>query len=84
MKNIWLSSLADLEHLKEIRVNRFCFVNLNEKTIRIELHGFTDNSNAGYCAVVYLKVVTSSAVKVFFLASKTKVTPLKVLSIPRL
>ena len=84
IKNIWLSFLADLEHLKEIRVNRFCFVNLNEKTIRIELHGFTDNSNAGYCAVVYLKVVTSSAVKVFFLASKTKVTPLKVLSIPRL
>ena len=28
--------------------------------------------------------MTSSTVKVFFLASKTKVTPLKVLSIPRL
>ena len=34
--------------------------------------------------MVYLKVVTSSAVKVFFSASKTKVTPLKVLSTPRL
>ena len=40
------------------------------------------SSNTVYCAVVYLKVVKSSAVKVFFLAFKTKATPLKVLSIP--
>ena len=70
--------------MKEIRVNRFRFVNSNGKIIRIELHVFADSSNTVYCAVVYLKVVTSSIVKVFFLASKTKVTPLKVLSIPRL
>ena len=68
INNIWLSFLAD----------RFCFVNLNEKVILIELNGFADSSNTVYCAVVYLKVVTSSAVKVFFLASKTEVTPLKV------
>ena len=84
IKNIWLSFLDDLEHLKEIRVNRFCFVNLNEKIIRIELHGFTNSSNTVYCAVIYLKVVTTSAFKIFFLASKTKVTPSKVLSTPRL
>ena len=70
--------------MKEIRVNRSCFVNLNEKIIRIELDGFADSSNTVYCAVVYLKVVISSTVKVFFLASKTNVTPLKILSIPRL
>ena len=40
IKNIWLSFLFDLENLKEIRVDRFCFVNLNEKMISIELHGF--------------------------------------------
>ena len=73
INNIWLSFLAD----------RFCFVNLNEKVILIELNGFADSSNTVYCAVVYLKVVTS-AVKVFFLASKTKVIPLKVLNILRL
>ena len=73
-----------LEHLKEIRVNRFCFVNLNEKIICIEIHAFADSSSTVYCAFVYLKVVTSSTVKDFFLASKTKVTPFKVLSIPRL
>ena len=78
IKNIWLSFLADLEHLKEIRANRFCLVNLNGNIIRIELHGFADKSNAVCCAVVYLKVVTSSAVKVFFLASKTKVTRVRV------
>ena len=78
IKNIWLSFLADLEHLKEIGVNRFCLVNLNGKIICIELHGFADKSNAVCCAVVYLKVVTSSAVKVFFLACKTKVTRVRV------
>ena len=83
INNILFSFLTDFEHLKEIRVNRFCFVNLNEKVILIELNGFADNSNTVYCAVVHLKVVTS-AVKVFFLASKTKVIPLKVLSILRL
>ena len=45
IKNIWLSFLSDLEHLKEIRLNRFCFVNLNEKIIPIKLHGFADSSD---------------------------------------
>ena len=55
IKNIWLSFLSDLEHLKESRVNCFCFVNLNEKIISIELHGFADSSNTVYCVAVFLK-----------------------------
>ena len=46
IKNIWLSFLSDLEHLKEIRLHRFCFVNLNERIIPIKLHGFADSSDA--------------------------------------
>ena len=48
IKNIRLSFLFDLENLKEITVDRFCFVNLNEKIISIELHGFADSSNRVY------------------------------------
>ena len=46
IKNIWLSFLSDLEHLKEIRLHCFCFVNLNERIIPIKLHGFADSSDA--------------------------------------
>ena len=57
-----------------------------------KFHSLVDSSNSVYCAdssnsaycVVYLKVLTSSKIKVSFLVSKTKVTPLKVLSIPHL
>ena len=37
-----------------------------------------------YCAIVYTHIVTSISVRVSLLASKTKVAPLKVLTIPRL
>ena len=50
-----------------------------------ELHGFCDSSKTLYCAVIYVRVVTKGGmVKVFFWTSKTKVSPLKVLTIPRL
>ena len=49
---------------------------------RVELHGFSDSSVLVYCAVVYLRVVFESEVKVFFLCAKNKVATLKKLTIP--
>ena len=52
---------------------------------KVELHGFSDSSNLVYCAIVYLRLVCENdEVDVFFLSSKSKVAPLKTLSIPRL
>ena len=45
------------------------------------LHGFCDASSAAYAAVIYLSVNSESA---HFVASKTRVSPLTQLSIPRL
>ena len=50
----------------------------------MEIHGFCDSSKELYCAVVYFRFVYNESVKVSFLAAKTKVAPLKTLTIPRL
>ena len=51
---------------------------------QIELHGFSDSSLELYFAVIYLRFISDCGVTVFFLASKTKVAPLKKLTILRL
>ncbi|XP_045541422.1 uncharacterized protein LOC123722904 [Papilio machaon] len=52
---------------------------------RFELHGFSDASAAAYAAVVYGRVVQSDdEVKVSLIMSKTKVAPLKQVTLPRL
>ena len=50
----------------------------------VQLHGFCDSSELAYCAVIYIRKQTSSGVNVMLVTSKTKVAPLKKLSIPRL
>ena len=78
---IWKSFLFELESLKEVRVPRFVLV---EAVEHVELHGFSDSSKEVYCAVVYLRVLYKNSVKVSLLSSKTKVAPMKELTIPRL
>ena len=65
-----------------LRENIFVFV--EEKVNKTFLLGFADSSNQVYCGVDYLRIETSIGVRVKFVASKTKVAPIKALSIPRL
>nr|XP_022908092.1 uncharacterized protein LOC111419507 [Onthophagus taurus] len=50
----------------------------------IELHGFADASTSAFGVVVYLRVSRADDVRVSLLFSKTKVAPLKRVTIPRL
>ncbi|XP_042874774.1 uncharacterized protein LOC122254950 [Penaeus japonicus] len=51
----------------------------------IELHGFGDASEKGYGACVYLRVpVDNSSFKVSLVMSKSRVAPIKALTLPRL
>ena len=51
----------------------------------MELHGFSDASGKAYAAVVYLRVVFEDGfISSRFIASKSRVAPLKQLSIPKL
>ncbi|GFS67956.1 DUF1758 domain-containing protein [Trichonephila clavipes] len=54
-------------------------------TIRIEIHGFSDASERAYAAVVYIKCFNESGQsQTRLLCSKSRVAPLKTLTIPRL
>ena len=71
--------------LREVlRISRFAFVGINESIQSATLHGFSDSSKSCYAAVLYLQIVISTCIKVQFLTAKTKVAPLKEMSIARL
>ncbi|GFX88959.1 hypothetical protein TNCV_2852591 [Trichonephila clavipes] len=50
----------------------------------VELHGFSDASSLAYAAAIYCRQKHNGKIKVQLLVSKTKVAPVKQVSIPRL
>ncbi|KRY06112.1 hypothetical protein T12_10088, partial [Trichinella patagoniensis] len=50
----------------------------------MDLHGFADASGSAYGAVVYLRLHGNGKVEVRFLAAKSRVAPIRKLSLPRL
>ena len=82
--SVWYAFLSDLEALKEIEVNRFSFVEITAIILTVTIYGFSDSSSQVYCGVCYLQIKTSVGIRVHFIAGKTKVAPLKLITIPRL
>lgn len=79
----WLNFRQELPHLEKLKIPRWTGNSKIDKLI--ELHGFSDASEKAYAAVVYIKVVDlEDNVKVAILAAKTKVAPIKSISLPRL
>ncbi|XP_046857876.1 uncharacterized protein LOC124451299 [Xenia sp. Carnegie-2017] len=81
---IYLEWIEDLVRVQRIKINRCVYSEVIERVESCELHGFGDASEKAYCAVVYFVRRTSSTVHVKLLAAKTRVAPLKKLTIPRL
>ncbi|XP_029674246.1 uncharacterized protein LOC115242242 [Formica exsecta] len=78
----WLEFQAELPLLESIRVPRW----LNSGTgCRREIHGFADASERAYAAVAYLRTEDREGrVEVALVTAKTKVAPLKQITLPRL
>ncbi|XP_072160829.1 uncharacterized protein [Bemisia tabaci] len=78
----WKKYTEELIKISEIRIPRH--VSLIDG-VKFDLVGFSDASKLGYSGNVYLRVESSSGeVKTSLLMAKTKVAPLKPMSIPRL
>ncbi|XP_076301440.1 uncharacterized protein LOC143219321 [Lasioglossum baleicum] len=79
----WTAYFNILPQLSSVKIPRW--TGLHSNSIAIELHGFADASHRAYAAVVYLRVLHSlSDIQVTLLTAKSKVAPLKTISIPRL
>ncbi|XP_050452141.1 uncharacterized protein LOC126851845 [Cataglyphis hispanica] len=79
----WSRFQADLPRLEEIRVQRR--VPISEADARVELHGFADASERAYVAVVYARTeIRQGEIKVALVSAKTRVAPLRTMSLPRL
>ena len=79
---VWLSNLTDL---RKSMIDR-CLqpVDMGNVTT-IELHHFADASQKGYGAVSYLRLVNEAGdIHCALLMSKSKLTPIKYQTIPRL
>ena len=74
----WIDFWSELPLLEQLEIPRW-FEILSRSDF--QLHGFADASEKAYAAVVYL---VASNGKRTLIAAKTKVTPIKTLSVPRL
>lgn len=77
----WLIIREELTSLAKLSIPRW-FNTWSDSAV--ELHGFSDASQLAMAAVVYLSVHNPTGATISFVCSKTKVAPLKRLSIPRL
>ena len=55
-----------------------------EPPYSIRIRGFCDASENAYAVVTYLRMESATAIKVSYLMAKTRVAPVKPVSIPRL
>lgn len=84
LKEEWKFIRKDLGNVNQVRVRRWLNT-ISTEVERITLHGFCDASEKAYAAVVYCRTQTSEGdIKISLIASRTKVAPVRTISLPRL
>lgn len=79
----WVDFKQQLVHLRELQIPRW--VGIGSGTREIQLHGFCDASERAYGACVYVRTNSdSSECRIELLISKSRVAPIKAVSLPRL
>ena len=80
----WIRWRSELDSLSTKHIPR-CYYRKDSHLVSIELHGFCDASENAYVGVIYFRMVDSTGnVQTSLVTSKTKVAPIKRLTIPRL
>ena len=84
IRDAWLRWRSELPSLSRKPIPR-CYFPQEARIVSFQLHGFSDASEDAYAGVVYLRMVdTQDRVHISLVVSKTKVAPIKRLTIPRL
>ncbi|XP_052895578.1 uncharacterized protein LOC128302760 [Anopheles moucheti] len=81
----WQRRVGLLPGLQELSIPRWFFLNAASIDYsNIQLHVFTDASELGYGCAAYLRMVSGTNIHCSLVMARSKVAPLKHLSIPRL
>ena len=84
IRDAWLQWRSELPSLSNKSIPR-CYSPKGANIVSVQLHGFSDASEDAYAGIVYMCMVDSNRkVHTSLIMSKTKVAPIKCLSIPRL
>ncbi|XP_060800865.1 uncharacterized protein LOC132901873 [Amyelois transitella] len=80
----WREIRSDFNNINQIKIERWFGTTSADKDT-IQIHAFSDASMRAYGAAVYLRIVCNDGkVKTKLIAARTKVAPLKTISLPRL
>lgn len=81
IERLWSRYHSELYQIADLSIRRRLTY---DDACSIQLHAFSDSSEKGYAAAVYLRVETPTTVQCHLVAGKSKVAPLKRCTIPRL
>ncbi|GIY99752.1 reverse transcriptase [Caerostris extrusa] len=85
LESKWKKWYAEIEILGEMKIERCYFSRVVGKMDSVEVHIFSDASIVAYGAVAYFRYVNlRGEVGTSFVMSKSRISPLKKLSLPRL
>lgn len=77
---VWLKELENIEHFKIQR----CYLTEPYDINNVELHTFGDASGKAYSAVTYLRYQGTDKIHISYVSGKSRVAPLKHMTIPRM
>ena len=84
IKESWLQWRSELQCLSDKHIS-CCYFPKGVTIESTQLHGFCDASEDAYAGVIYLRLTDSDGnVHISLVVAKTKVAPIKRLTIPRL
>ena len=83
VRKCFLRWLQDLPLLQEVKIPRW-LKGMSERVVSCSLHTFCDASKTAYAAAVFARFEYSTCVQVQLIQAKSRVAPVKAVTIPRL
>lgn len=79
----WLKWCEELPSLSELKIPRK-ILGFSNRVLAVEIHAFSDASKLAYGTAIYLRVKRESCIEVNLITSKSRVAPVKEITLPRL